>query len=153
MIAIAARAMPAGPFTVELWIKPEQKGSEMVLFQDAAGIDFLLDAQLRPQISRGGHIAKAEVRSKKAVATGKWSHLAAVYDGSSLKIYQNGKLTAKAPAPVCTNTINSLSRIGNTLHQDKGFKGDMAGFSLEGAVREPGSFRLLKNMNNSIKEH
>ena len=153
VIAIAARAMPAGPFTVELWIKPEQKGSEMVLFQDAAGIDFLLDAQLRPQVSRGGHIAKAEVRSKKAVAAGKWSHLAAVYDGSSLKIYQNGKLTAKAPAPVCTNAVNSLSRIGNTLNQDKGFKGDMAGFSLEGAVREPDSFRLLKNMNNNIKEH
>ena len=69
---------------------------------------------------------------------------AAVYDGKSLKIYQDGRKTAEAPAPTCTNPVNSLSRIGNSMNLERGFKGRLAGFSLEGAVRAPGSFRLKK---------
>lgn len=144
VVAIAARAMPTGPFTIEQWIKPERKEADMVLFEDQMGVQLLLDAQLRPRLTRGGHITGASVQSDKAVPAGKWTHLAAVYDGKSLKIYQDGRKTAEAPAPTCTNPVNSLSRIGNSMNLDRGFKGRMAGFSLEGAVRAPGSFRLKK---------
>lgn len=144
VVAIAARAMPTGPFTIEQWIKPERKEADMVLFEDQMGVQLLLDAQLRPRLTRGGHIAGASVQSDKEVPAGKWTHLAAVYDGKSLKIYQDGRKTAEAPAPTCTNPVNSLSRIGNSMNLERGFKGRLAGFSLEGAVRAPGSFRLKK---------
>lgn len=144
VVAVANRAMPTGAFTIEQWIKPEPKGSDMVLFEDQMGVQLLLDAQLRPRLTRSGHLAGASVQSDKALPAGIWSHLAAVYDGKSLKIYQNGRKTAEAAAPTSTNPVNSVSRIGNSLKLDRGFKGQMAGFSLEGAVRDPGSFRLKK---------
>ena len=144
VVALTNRAMPTGPFTVELWIKPEAKGTGMALFIDASGITLSLNSRLQPEFLRHGHIAPASVRSPEPVSAGKWTHIAAVYDGKSLQLWQNGRKTAEASAPVCTNPINSVSRIGNTRDLDKGFQGEMAGFSLEGAVRTSGSFRLLK---------
>ena len=144
-VALTNRAMPTGPFTVEMWIRPEAKGTDMALFVDASGVSLSLDSRLRPQLLRHGHVAPASVRSPEPVSAGTWTHIAAVYDGKSLQLWQNGRKTAEASAPVCTNPVNSVSRIGNTLNLDKGFQGDMAGFSLEGAVRTSGSFRLLKN--------
>ena len=143
-VAITNRAMPSGPFTIELWIKPETKGSEMILFTDNSGITLKLNSRLQPEFLRHGHITQASAYSSEPVSTEKWTHIAAVYDGKSLQIWQNGRKTAETPAPTCTNPINSVSRIGNTLLLDNGFQGEMAGFSLEGAVRTPGTFRLMK---------
>ena len=143
-VALTNRAMPTGPFTVELWIRPEAKGTDMTLFLDASGVSLSLDSRLRPELLRHGHVAPSSVRSPEPVAAGAWTHLAAVYDGKSLQLWQNGRKTAEASAPVCTNSVNSVSRIGNTLNLDKGFQGDMAGFSLEGAVRASDTFRLWR---------
>ena len=117
----------------------------MALFVDASGVSLSLDSRLRPQLLRHGHVAPASVRSPEPVSAGTWTHIAAVYDGKSLQLWQNGRKTAEASAPLCTNPVNSVSRIGNTLNIDKGFKGDMKGIYLEGAVRTSGSFRLLKD--------
>ena len=143
-VAITNRAMPSGPFTIELWIKPETKGSEMILFTDNSGITLKLNSRLQPEFLRHGHITQASAYSSEPVSTEKWTHIAAVYDGKSLQIWQNGRKTAETPAPTCTNPVNSVSRIGNTCLLDNGFQGEMAGFSLEGAVRTPGTFRLMK---------
>lgn len=144
VVAVAARSTPTGPFTIELLVKPEPKGSDMMLFADQMGIEFRLDAQLRPQLSRSGHVPASSVQSPTAIPTDRWTHLAAVYDGKSLRIYQDGRKTAESPAPACTNPVNSIPRIGNSLNLDCGFKGQMAGFSLEGAVRTPDDFQLKR---------
>ncbi len=140
VVAVAVRSMPYGVFTLEMWVRPEAKGADMVLFYDRADLCFKLDAALRPVLRR----RKTEVTADRPVEAGKWSHLAAVYDGRTLAIYRDGRRVAGTAAETFSNPVNSVPCIGNTLELNAGFRGEMAGFRLESAVRAPEEFRLLR---------
>lgn len=137
-IGIASRSMPYGPFTLEMLLKPEADGRKMTLFSDRCGISLSLDEEGRPVFLRN----QDSVTGKRALESGKWTHLAAVYTGESLVLYLNGKKIGEGKAAISTIPVNSLPRIGNALDLNNGFRGMLAGFSLEGAVRSPGEFRL-----------
>lgn len=110
----------------------------MTLFSDRCGISLSLDEEGRPVFLRN----QDSVTGKRALESGKWTHLAAVYTGESLVLYLNGKKIGEGKAAISTIPVNSLPRIGNALDLNNGFRGMLAGFSLEGAVRSPGEFRL-----------
>lgn len=138
-IAVASRTMPYGPFTLEMVLKPGEKAGAMTLFSDRCGVELSLDEKLVPKFRRGSVPA---VTGKIALPAGRWSHLAALYTGGKLLLYLDGEKIAEGNAPAFTMPVNSLPRIGNTLGLDSGFRGMLAGFSLEGAVRTPKEFRL-----------
>lgn len=139
-IALASRTMPYGPFTLEFLLRPGRKGSPMTLFSDRCGIELSLDAELRPQLRRGNAPMLA---GKKLLPPERWSHLAAVYTGKRMQLYLDGVKIGECDAEACTIPINSLARIGNALELNNGYLGELAGFSLEGAVRSPKEFQLL----------
>ena len=139
-VALAARTMPYGPFTLEFWIKPERKGTPMTVFHDQCGVNLTLDAGLRPQFIRGqGPV----LSGSKALPPGIWSHLAAVYTGKSLLLYLNGEKIGECAAEIRTIPVNSIPVIGFSFEQpDQAFRGELAGFSLEGTVLTPQEFCL-----------
>lgn len=137
-IGIASRTMPYGPFTIEMLLKPEAAGKGMTLFSDCCGITLSLNRELFPVLARG----RNSVVGKKELVSGKWFHLAAVYTGNALKLYLNGEKIGEEKAATFTIPVNSLPRIGNTHALDSGFRGMLAGFSLEGAVRSSKEFQL-----------
>ena len=86
------------PLTVELWARPDKPGG--TLWGDV-GVAMALS--LTPS---GKPVARRrQSHDEKRIAAqaddpleiGKWSHLAGVFDGQSLKLYVNGTLAAQSP--------------------------------------------------------
>ena len=86
------------PLTVELWVRPERPGG--TLWGDV-GVAMQLSMTTggkpvarRRQSSDEKRIA---AQGEEPLENGRWSHLAGVFDGRSLKLYRNGDLVAQAP--------------------------------------------------------
>lgn len=85
-------------FTLEAWIRPEPSASSWpAVIQKGRDLYFLYagaDGALVP--SGGGTFGGANegVNAPEPLAYGSWSHLAASYDGSALRMYVNGHLVA-----------------------------------------------------------
>ncbi|MDV6032703.1 MAG: hypothetical protein F9B45_21975 [Phycisphaera sp. RhM] len=91
--------LPAGPFTIETWIKPTRQdgfdaivaktqSSEYAFFSDHGVVQF--------DVHLGGRYVSAI--SQDALPLNQWSHLAGVYDGNHVILYINGKRVASKPA-------------------------------------------------------
>ncbi len=81
----ASLAMPAGSsFTFSAWIKPQQLAGDQALFARGPMIVGLNNGT--PYVMVGA----ASVQASGAVRQGEWSHVAAVADGQTVKIYLNG---------------------------------------------------------------
>jgi hypothetical protein len=97
--------------TQEAWVRPTALGSawRTVLFKEqAAHMTYALYANTntgRPtaQAYVGG---ERDARATAGLATGAWAHLAATYDGSTVRLYVNGVQTATAAAsgPMAVST-------------------------------------------------
>ncbi|MDA3925010.1 MAG: endo-1,3-alpha-glucanase family glycosylhydrolase [Kiritimatiellae bacterium] len=139
-VILPSRMMPYGPFTLEMNIKPEKCRGAMTLFSDFCGISL--------QLTPNGHIqckrSKNSIISQQALIFGEWTHLGAVYNGNTLKIYINAILDSEAPAEIKLLRINSLPVIGNNNTFNRGFFGNMGGFHLQTGVLEPESFVLIQ---------
>ena len=140
-VVLPSRTMPYGPFTLELSVCPEPTGTNMTLFSEfnqAAILTLTPDAHVR--FAR----KKESVTSKDPLPARQWSHLAAVYDGQSLKLYLNSELAAETSAEAHVIRINSLPIIGNTHGGDQGFAGRIGGFHLQSGSLAPTDFVLLQ---------
>lgn len=97
-------------FTVEAWIFPTQSGnpnsySILVKYDGVLGVErsafgFSItgDSALYLIVSRDGvHTHCAQVNSSSRIPTDAWTHVAATYDGSALRLYINGNLDATLP--------------------------------------------------------
>lgn len=91
--------LPDGPFTVEAWVHPNQvadrqglvcktENSEYGLFANGKGLTFF--------VHLGGAYVEAKYEDEK-LATGRWSHVAGVFDGSEVRLYLDGQLLAALP--------------------------------------------------------
>lgn len=97
-VEMGNKKLPDGPFTVETWVKPNDKSSGD-LISKAEQSEFALNVANNVP----GFHAFIDERYTSAIATDalppdKWSHVAGVFDGKSLTLYVNGKPAASVPA-------------------------------------------------------
>ncbi len=138
---LPSRTMPYGPFTLEMNVFPEPTGAVMTLFSEfnrAALLTLTPDAHVC--FARN----QASVTSKDPLPARHWSHLAAVYDGQSLKLYINSHPAAETSAQAHVIRINSLPIIGHNHGGGQGFAGRLGGFHLQSGSLVPADFVLLK---------
>jgi hypothetical protein len=85
--------------TLEAWLKPSSRDRRWrtVLAKAAPGdVAYALyasDPHMRPAAAAGTARGSA-ARNGAVLRPGRWNHLAVTYDGSALRIYVNGKLSA-----------------------------------------------------------
>jgi hypothetical protein len=116
-------------FSVECWVLPSLLGIGQVLVgkTDASdGWQLNLEATGAVRIARRAAAVTELAVSTTVLPPEQWSHVAATYDGSNLKIYVNGTLeTTGASALALPNTALNLvigARSDTTFH----FTGDLA---------------------------
>ncbi|HVR62907.1 MAG TPA: LamG-like jellyroll fold domain-containing protein [Polyangia bacterium] len=115
-------------FTLSAWVKPTSlSGAPTVVFKhQKGGLTYALYA--------GGHSGPAASVTKSstsvsaaaasALSLNAWTHLAATYDGSSLRIYVNGALASTKAVAAPINSSTGVLRIGNnSVHSGEGFIG------------------------------
>jgi len=114
IIPNAASLMPLNALTLEAWIYPTQfqtyyfNGS-VISKETSNGSGYALnvggDGQGRILIGTGNWMEAAA--PAKSISLNQWSHIAGVYDGSSIKFYVNGVL--KATTNIVGSMISSTS--------------------------------------------
>jgi len=119
---------PAGPFTLEAWVLPfSANQSALIMGKNVSGNPFNHFALL---VSRGQFLvvvsdgspgsARAAGSPPNSVAA-TWTHVAGVFDGSSLRLYVDGVLrsqTTGAPTPVAA--VDTPFSIGQGVAPDGG---------------------------------
>lgn len=109
----AAAELPDGPFTVECWINADEFAQRQGLVCKTEQSEWGLFAnqgvpQFSVYIGGGAYVvAKSEL---SPLPTGRWHHIAGVFDGSEVRLYVDGKLTASAKGSGSRKT-NSLPMI------------------------------------------
>src|SRR5205085_11115230 len=106
--------------TLEAWVDPTSLGSawRCVLFKEQPG-SFVYSlyahdsAHPIAQLNLGG---EQNAPGTAALATGAWTHLAATYDGSTLRLYVNATLAAsKTISGTLPNSTGALRIGGNSI--------------------------------------
>jgi hypothetical protein len=138
---LPSRSMPYGPFTLEMNVFPQQAEHAMTLFSDTCGLSLKILPTGCLHLTR----QKNAITGQKALPASRWTHLAAVYDGTHLRLYIDGVLDAEAPAETQVVRINSLPVIGNDNAFSEGFSGLIGGFHLQCGVLTPDRFVLPRH--------
>ncbi len=85
-----------GPITLEAWVQPAASGAMTILEKfgtDAGGYGLRINASGMPEFVIADNSTSLDVTTgSTAVRTIGWTHLAAVWDGQSARIYVNGQL-------------------------------------------------------------
>lgn len=103
-------AAPAGPYTLEAWIKPAAAtGTGLIIGRTRrTGMDSPVHVSLQADGRlRFGHGTQT-LTSTTAAPTGVWAHVAAVFDGAALRLYLNG---AAAGTLTTSETVDVSARI------------------------------------------
>jgi hypothetical protein len=96
--------------TIEAWVYPTQAGSPtsysivvkydgiLGVNQSSYGFSIKADSGLYLLVSRDGKPADStQINSTGTIPVNKWTHVAATYDGSSMRLYINGNLDSTLP--------------------------------------------------------
>jgi PKD repeat protein len=118
-----------GPLTMTAWARPTTLGSwrQVLLKESASGLAYALYAtndsgnQPSAYYSIGG--ADRAVVAPTALQAGTWTHLAATYDGSALRLYVNGTLVQSTPMSGAVAQSNGPLRIGGNSVWGEWFSG------------------------------
>jgi hypothetical protein len=124
----AASLQLTSGMTLEAWANPSALGTtwRTLLFkQKTGGMNYALYANN----NLGKPNGQADIGGEKNVvgtaglALNAWSHVAATYDGSALKLYVNGSLVATTAVSGPINTSNGALTIGGNTVWNEWFKG------------------------------
>ncbi|MEE8468491.1 MAG: LamG-like jellyroll fold domain-containing protein [Planctomycetota bacterium] len=90
--------LPDGPFTLECWLRADSFGARTGLVNktESSGFGFFVNRG-RPAflVHLNGAYVAADA-SEPLLETGRWHHLAGVFDGSEVRLYLDGVLVASA---------------------------------------------------------
>ena len=104
--------------TLEAWVFPTELGDTWrdVVYKGNDAYYLEASAPGGPPVA-GGTFAGSPVGAGSRIPLNTWSHLAATYDGSSLRIYVNGAIagTKQVSTPIAT-TNNALSIGGDAIY-------------------------------------
>lgn len=124
-IAHSPRLSPNNAITLETWIRVDNQDSYQTVIskgRDEGGWELGLFLG-RPRFNAG---SDGSVTTAHAIPVGEWTHLAAVFDGTTSRIYIDGveEVTAEVPGIVGSNGRDILIGAGSS------------GFALDGALAE-----------------
>ena len=113
--------------TLEAWVKPRaQSGRRSIVTKQGGGTSaYALHAATPRGLSAAAAVGgrtRPVVRAA-AVPLGKWTHVAATYDGSRLRLYRNGELVASKVASGPIRSSRGPLRIGGNSIGREWFKG------------------------------
>ncbi len=102
-IALPPGRTPRGVFTVQAWVRPDRVASPgtRCIYTDTGGFIFVLDKdnRLHLQARTTGPGKWTVARSRSGVPPERWTHVAAVCDGRTLRVYIDGRPEGEATAP------------------------------------------------------
>jgi hyaluronoglucosaminidase len=131
---------PTGPFTLEAWVKPASvvpaPGPGIIEKYDSPtfnGYALRLDGSNRVQAWILGASSNANVTGATALPVGRWSEVAAVYDGHSLTVYVDGMPDGSAPTTLDPSAGQGSLKIGA--------RGDDANQRFDGNIDEVAIYR------------
>jgi biopolymer transport protein ExbB len=129
-------ALPAAtPFTLSMWVKPEQLGADQAIVARGPLVFGLKNGM--PYVAVGA----ASVEATAAVKQGEWTHLAMIADGSVVKLYVNGIEAAAASAAL--PALDGPLTIGGT--QDRPFTGAIDELRLSKSARSANLILAMAN--------
>jgi len=129
-----AGLMPLSAFTLEAWIYPTRfrtnifEGTVISKESNAGGFALNVGGDGQGRIVMGNPNWIEAVIPAKSISLNQWSHIAAVYDGSSLKFYVNGTLKA--------TTVNAGSIASSTSPLYIGASAAFGGRGFAGGIDE-----------------
>jgi Concanavalin A-like lectin/glucanases superfamily/Calcineurin-like phosphoesterase len=95
-VSSGALSVPDGPMTVEGWLRADDLGGRRAFLSKTQQSEYgLFVSKGRPSfaIHINGEYVGAEARDV-TLETGRWHHLAGVFDGSEVRLYVDGRLAA-----------------------------------------------------------
>ncbi len=138
--------LPDGAFTLETWLWPEavQETAGVVAKTQSSDYGFLLDKNIPSFLNYVGDRYKAAT-GHEPLEYDRWSHLAGVYDGSTVRLYVNGKLVDSMTASGLREKNNLPLYLGADPDSDSSgsrpFKGWLDEIRLSRGVRYTGNFK------------
>jgi methionine-rich copper-binding protein CopC len=115
--------------TLEAWVKPNSlTGASSILMKEmTGGLSYALyaanDGPAPPVAAIDAAGTDVDAISTANLQTGVWSHLAATYDGSNLKLYVNGNVVGSIGATGLLSTSTGALRIGGNSVWGEFFSG------------------------------
>lgn len=125
---------PEGAFTLETWVRHDGPGRDQGLIEKYDrpafnGYALRLTSANTLQAWVLGGSGSVHVTGSATVSPGRWHHVAAVYDGSTLTLYVDGLADGSVAAPI--------SPVDGTASLKLGARGDDAQNQLAGQLDEP----------------
>jgi hypothetical protein len=106
--------LPPGPYTLEMWFRPAKLGNPQTLVNDKLGQ--VMNVGITPEgvlrFARGHQRSMAEailLEGEGKLEAGKWHHIVAVFSGSEMSLYLNGKRDGKPVACHGLKTDNGIT--------------------------------------------
>jgi hypothetical protein len=113
--------------TLEAWVKPSVVTAwrTVLMKEQTAGLAYALYGNTdtnRPSINVHT-TAEIDIRGTAVLSTTAWTHLAATYDGVTLRLYVNGTQVATRAMTAAMRTTTSPLRIGGNAIWSEWFNG------------------------------
>jgi hypothetical protein len=110
-IAVTDSGTLSGAFTISAWVAPEGTGWQSIITRQAADnspqVGLYVSADYRPYVEVQLDGRLRPLLGAASLIRGSWSHIAAIYDGQTLRLFVNGVLDA---AEAMTGTLPSTMR-------------------------------------------
>src|ERR1051326_5212345 len=137
--------------TLSVWVRTSPRENGVVLDQSDSGGSksgyslWILGGYPSLRLTLDG--SKIVVTSKSALDDdGEWHHIAAVYDGKRVRVYLDGKLTAKRAAEGAVDAADSPLLLGASADGD-GFLGDIDDVRIYNSALSARAIRSLYNLD------
>jgi hypothetical protein len=137
---VMPRVFSQKTFTIEGWVNTAAKQGYIVGQRDAAGNGVLLQyyaAAKQFQLYIGG------VKLSVATTENSWHYVAATYDGTTARLYEDGKLAASAVTALTMPNVQMI--LGDSSAANRKFKGQLDELRFSNVARSAGYLQVAMN--------